>query len=55
VPIAGCASQTAAGYQGNEICSGGNSPSSKAVIAGATGAWTSTTASRPSESATLGH
>jgi opacity protein-like surface antigen len=40
VPIAGCASQTAAGYQGNEICSGGNSASSKAVIADATGAWT---------------
>ena len=40
VPIAGCASQQAAGYQGNEICSGGSSASSKAVIADSTGAWT---------------
>jgi len=40
VPIAGCASVSAVGYQGAEICSGGSSASSKAVIADATGAWT---------------
>ena len=40
VPIAGCASQSAAGYQDNERCSGGNSAASKAVIADSTGAWT---------------
>ncbi len=40
VPIAGCATQSAAGFQGNEVCSGGSGAASKAVIADATGAWT---------------
>jgi len=40
VPIAGCGTQSAAGFQPNEICSGGSSASSKAVLAESTGSWT---------------
>ena len=40
VPIAGCATQSAAGFSANELCSGGSSASSKSVLAESTGAWT---------------
>ena len=40
VPIAGCATQSAAGFPASEVCSNGSGAASKAVLADSTGAWT---------------